>query len=269
METLNNRVSVAIPTYNSSQYIWKCIKPLLSSKFIDQIIISDDCSNDEEYLKLTNIINKIKKNTPMEIILTRNRSNLGAFRNKYKCIEMCRNELVYQLDSDNIPRNNIDSIIDEILSSGSKDHLFLPSKIYQFRNNHINAKYLSLFDKKYVVRFSKNGKLIDLLIEKDFYKKNTKYTLDKNLSWVLNIGNFFTYKSTFKKFTHKAFENLAMPLAMDAVAISYFYLSNQGKLNIVKNFYHFHRKREDSVSFTSGEKSDISLDFFKKQYLKD
>ena len=269
MEISNNRVSVAIPTYNSSQYIQECIKPLLSSKFIDQIIISDDYSTEEEYYKLTNTINKIKKNTSKEIILSRNKSNLGAFRNKFKCIEMCRNELVYQLDSDNVPRNNIDLIIAEILSSGSKDHLFLPSKIYQFRNNHRNAKHLSLFDKKYIVRFSKNDKLIDLEIVKDYYKKNTKYTLDKNLSWVLNIGNFFTFKTTYNKFTHKAVENSAMPLAMDAIAISYLYLANQGKLNLLKNFYHFHRKREDSVSFTSGEKSDISLEFFKKQYLKD
>lgn len=269
MENSNNRVSVAIPTYNSSQYIRECIKPLLSSKFIDQIIISDDFSKEEEYFKLTNTINKIKKNTSKEIILSRNSSNLGAFRNKYKCIEMCRNELVYQLDSDNIPRNNIDSIIAKILSSGSKDHLFLPSKIYQFRNNHRNSKYLSLFNKKYIVRFSKKEMLIDLEIVKDFYKKNTKYTLDKNLGWVLNIGNFFTFKSTYKKFTHKAVENSAMPLAMDAVAISYFYLANQGKLNLLKNFYHFHRKREDSVSFTSGEKSDISSKFFRNKYLKD
>ena len=49
-------VSVAIPSYNTSDYIEKAIKPLLSSKYINEIIIQDDCSEIDELKKLESII---------------------------------------------------------------------------------------------------------------------------------------------------------------------------------------------------------------------
>ena len=49
MKNLNQKVSVAIPTFNSSKYILQCVKPILSSKFIDEIIISDDFSSLTEF----------------------------------------------------------------------------------------------------------------------------------------------------------------------------------------------------------------------------
>ena len=50
-----NKFSVAIPTYNSSKYLKECIYGFKNSKFIDEIIIGDDCSGIEE---LKNINNK-------------------------------------------------------------------------------------------------------------------------------------------------------------------------------------------------------------------
>ncbi len=42
------KLSVAIPTYNSSNYLLDCLKSLKKIKHIDEIVISDDCSRDDE-----------------------------------------------------------------------------------------------------------------------------------------------------------------------------------------------------------------------------
>ena len=267
MKNLNQKVSVAIPTFNSSKYILQCVKPILSSKFIDQIIISDDFSSYTEFEILKRNIEKIKYSTDKKIELFRNNENLGAFRNKYKCIDLCKNELIYQLDCDNIPQKNIDKVIEKIINIGETKYLYIPSKIYQFRKYQKTSKLMSNFNKKYVVKFSNEDDLVDLTKARDYYRNNTKYTIDKNLSWVLNLGNFFAYKSIYKMFNDHALNDENTPLALDAVAISYYYLQNKGSIKLLQNFSHFHRKRNDSVSFTSGDKSDESLKYFTNKFL--
>ena len=49
---------------------------------------------------------------------------------------------------------------------------------------------MSNFNKKYIVKFSNADDLIDFTKARDYYRNNTKYTIDKNLSWVLNLEIF-------------------------------------------------------------------------------
>ena len=65
----SKKVSVAIPTFNSSKYILQCVKPILSSKFIDEIIISDDFSSLTEFEILKRHIEEIKYSTDKKIEL--------------------------------------------------------------------------------------------------------------------------------------------------------------------------------------------------------
>ena len=239
MKNLNQKVGVAIPTFNSSKYILQCVKPILSSKFIDEIIISDDFSSLTEFEILKRHIEEIKYSTDKKIELFRNNENLGAFRNKYKCIDLCKNELIYQLDCDNIAQKNIDKVIEKIINIGETKYLYIPSKIYQFRKYHRTSKFMSNFNKKYIVKFSNADDLIDFTKARDYYRNNTKYTIDKNLSWVLNLGNFFAYKSIYKKFNSQALNDKNIPLALDAVAISYYYLQKQRKYQPSSKFFSF------------------------------
>ena len=53
-----NKVSVGIPSYNSSSYIRHCIENFLSSKYINEIIISDDFSRLSELNELEKIVSE-------------------------------------------------------------------------------------------------------------------------------------------------------------------------------------------------------------------
>ena len=73
-------VSVAIPSYNTSDYIEKAIKkPLLSSKYINEIIIQDDCSEIDELKKLESIIKDIKNNSKIDILFFKKRKQHRTF----------------------------------------------------------------------------------------------------------------------------------------------------------------------------------------------
>ena len=65
------------------------------------------------------------------------------------------------------------------------------------------------------------------------------------MGWVLNLGNFIVYKETYLNFFNDLIEIEDIPLAADALGISYFFIKNGGNIKLLENFYHFHRKRED------------------------
>ena len=64
-----NKFSVAIPTYNSSDYIEDCLKGFINSKFVNEIIICDDYSNQEEVVKLKKVVSKyLSKDVNIKLI---------------------------------------------------------------------------------------------------------------------------------------------------------------------------------------------------------
>ena len=109
-------ISVGIPTYNSSKYFESCIKSVINKKMINQIIISDDGSTDEELISLKKIISKFENISNKEIMFSKNQKNLGAFYNKLELIKKSKNDLIYILDSDNIAGKNLANPIATILS---------------------------------------------------------------------------------------------------------------------------------------------------------
>ena len=84
--------------------------------------------------------------------------------------------------------------------------------------------------------------------------------------WVLNSGNFVVDKNLFNE-AMKPSKELNEPRSSDAVAISY-WLMYGGQINLTRDLWHYHRKRWDSVSFTEGEMSHISANYFKQKILE-
>lgn len=129
-----NKITVAIPYYNSFKYIEDAIRiPLLDNR-VDEILICDDHSDDSQYYDLLvkvgelnngveisydvnaslmnenhgtcqTVVNSLtavnvgKQAKKIEVI--RNNINIGGFRNKYHVVSQAKNEWVYLLDSDN------------------------------------------------------------------------------------------------------------------------------------------------------------------------
>ena len=278
------KFSVAIPTYNSSTYLEECIYGFKNSNFLDEIIVGDDCSEINEIKKIQKIIHQAKKNLPFDIKLLKNEQNIGAYKNKYKLIEASKNDWVYQIDSDNVPFPKIDDVFSELISNHqSQMNIYYPSKIIQFWKYKRIAKFFSVVQKKFIVRFSKDLKIFNTHITQmainEFLNYDStgevegspelksKYVLDKHIYWVLNSGNFFVNKNQFVKIMKPGLDFPRENLSLDAIAFSYLWLKNGGSIVLHPKLSHYHRKRLNSVSYTEKEATKISREFFTQKIL--
>ena len=265
MEINKKYLSVAIPTYNSSKYLLSSINSVKNYEFVNEIIVHDDFSKEKDY---ENIL-KIKENLKNEIDIKvfRNKTNYGAFINKFLNVKECSNEYVYQLDSDNICASNLNSVFSEIINENQKRFMYLPSKIYQFYTYPRLARVASFFLKKYNVTYTKANFNFTKENIKKAIVENKKITVNKNINWVLNSGNYIVNKEMFINTMEKHIDfDKRHPL--DAVAISFFWIANKGEIKTLKNLSHYHRKREDSVSFIENEGSFESLQMFRNKFVE-
>lgn len=260
-------ISVAIPTFNSSKYITECLESISKSKLIDEVIISDDNSRKEELINLQSLISASSINSKIKLLT--NKSNKGAFVNKYEAVNNTTNDIVYLLDSDNIAGFNIDKTLSQIINQNNKYRLYLPSKIYHFNNsvNKLTPLYKTIFGNLEI--FTKKNYEITKEEIQQIFEGNTNFMYQKNKSiyWVLNIGNFIFHKDMFLKFM-KNNENFSRQnLSLDAVAFSYYWLKNGNNIFLLEDFYHFHRKRYDSVSWTEKDNAKLSRKKFNRLFL--
>ena len=84
-----NKISICIPFYETHDLTTNFLDSIINEDFINEIIISDDCSQK----KFNYQNNKVK--------IYRNKINQGAFRNKYISVSKAKNQWVLLLDSDN------------------------------------------------------------------------------------------------------------------------------------------------------------------------
>lgn len=282
-------ITVAIPTYNSSIYLKECLVGFKNSKYINEILIGDDCSDKEDFSNVQTIVEDVKNILNCEIKLLRNSKNIGAYANKYSLVATAKNDWVYQIDSDNVPIKNIDRIIKNVLDEDSEnEYIYYPTKLIQFRKYKKIAQLFSSFRKKYRVIFSNKSLIFDMSKTKEavvenvsyenrkkssndienFPELNSDYTREKHIFWVLNCGNFIVNKSIFKKRMKKGLNYERELLSMDALAFSYLWLKNGGSIKLMEGLTHYHRKRYDSVSFIERESSVKSREYFTNKILE-
>ena len=244
-----NKISVAVPTYNSSKYLKSCISPFLESNFGDEIIVSDDCSDLKEFRKIKKIVNKLNKTHNDKIQLFRNEKNLGGFKNKFYSIERCQNNIVYQIDSDNIPEKEsliyLKTIIEHDFQQNTQ---YIPGSIKLFKKDKVSISK-NILDKIVIAQ-------IDTLINKKNIQLNIPKSniTSKSMDFVLNIGNSLfdrnTYLNNCKNGLNEDFASA------DAFAVSYFWLTNNCEIKILSNLSHYHRLRPDSYYVTHKDKAD-------------
>lgn len=95
--------SVLLCTYNGEKYIYEQIESIINqSENVDEIIISDDCSND-------NTIDIIKNNflnCEIDIKININKENLGFKKNFYNALELCSGDIIFFSDQDDVWMSN-------------------------------------------------------------------------------------------------------------------------------------------------------------------
>lgn len=91
------KVSIALATYNGATYLPELLDSLSHQTLKpDEIVISDDCSNDNTI----RILERYSEELPIRII--RNKSNLGVNKNFEKAIKGCLGDYIFICDQDDV-----------------------------------------------------------------------------------------------------------------------------------------------------------------------
>src|SRR3990167_5941517 len=98
----DKKISVVTPFYNASRYIPTLIESTINDPRIDEVIIVDDFSKDEEYVQMRHLANPMNQGKNHEKIqIYRNEENLGEFKTRIRGAELAKNDWVIFLDNDN------------------------------------------------------------------------------------------------------------------------------------------------------------------------
>lgn len=229
-------ISLGIPTYNSSKYLWDCIKTSINCDFISEIVIHDDGSNPTEYGNLCKILNSLNTD---KVKVFRSEINQKAFINKYLTVANCTSEWVYLFDSDNWFDECIFDVIKN-LDYSKKDTCYIESALIMSDGN--------------IVQYNYEDKIFDLKVTQKYIE-----TSMHKLSWFLNNGNFIVNREQYLKTQKRYFVNTPYHASADVIVFSYFWLTSGNKYEIVDDWYHHHRIRPGNYFMENGGYANIEV----------
>ena len=261
-----NKISVALPAYNSSVFIEDLILNFINAKSIKEIVINDDNSPSDEFEKLLSIVEKFKTLDHIDIVLDRNKENHGEFINTYLTVEKCQSDFIYQIDQDNLPSLKSLKKLSKMNNLGEyKDCLFLPSSLYPFRFDH---KKESRFSKNKITFFNKNTILNKNQVGKMIKEKVPLHSNKFTIEFSLGAGNVFFHKNTYLKKIKEGLKEDRRNISSSSHAVSYYWLKNNGRIFYPKHLYHFHRRHANSQYNLMSEDVDISAEFIRNKIIE-
>ena len=93
------RVSVALCTFNGARYLPSQLRSIsLQSQPPDEVVVADDNSRDES-IKL---VESFSKTADFEVRIHRNNTTVGSTKNFERAIRLCRGELIFLADQDDV-----------------------------------------------------------------------------------------------------------------------------------------------------------------------
>lgn len=241
-------ITLAIPFYNTSQYFEDAVKLSLNNDLIEEIVVNDDGSSEEEWKKLNDIVDTLNTS---KIKLFRNEVNLGGFRNKYTAVKNSTCEWVYLLDSDNHPAENTLEVIQSI-ENPNPDICYIPQKLLLYKSDGYRDEVT------YDFKYDKIG--IDEA--QDALLKKTKY-----IDWFLNTGNFVFNRKKYLERLKFGFDNKDEPAYACSIAFSYHWMKNNGFYQVVPGMEYYHRLRNDSYWNTCGDNSMASAVYYHQKII--
>jgi len=222
-------ISLAVTNFNRSDSVVEAFIQVADNDKINEIVIVDDCSDHDAYIKLWNLISALNNG---KIKLYRNKVNLGPYRNKCTAVKKCSNDWVILLDSDNVIDNNY---IETIQTLDKEDNiLYVSETLYREGKKGIGWCYKDF-----------NKLIID--------KENIKEYIDlEYFEAFLNTGNHFFNRARYLQVVGSKKREVDLSIN-DAIYFSYLWLLNGNKMKVVPDLYYIHRATKDSWWVTNSK----------------
>ncbi len=234
------KISIAITSYNRDYIIHKSLKNIINDDRVGEIIILDDGSSTQSFEGTKRKIKKISN----KISLFRREENLGVLTTKIQAVNLCKNDWVILLDSDNTLNYKYIDVIYDI-------------KVWKEETILCPALPVPLLDFRRLSDLEIDFKKIkELLIKKTTVVEN-----------FLNDGNFFFNKKLFVTRLNK-YESFN-PKAADIIFINYIWLSSGGNLLVLPDASYIHRVHKLSTWKESSSQSSLYFDEIRNKILLD
>jgi glycosyltransferase involved in cell wall biosynthesis len=207
-------ISLCIPTYNRTGLLFDSFREVVTDDRVSEIVIVDDCSNDEIFTTVAWFCKDIPK-----VKLFRNEKNLDCYRNKREAISKATNEWVIIFDSDNvISKSYIDRIENLYVAGLNQNILYQPS----FAEPNFNfIKYEGL------------------LLTKD---NAGKYMHDYTFQTMLNAMNYFVHRDEYLK----VWDGKVDPVTSDSIFQNFNWLNSGNGIYVVPELKYHHRVHSGS-----------------------
>lgn len=131
------KFTVALTTYNRADKLIPTIKSYENYDAIDEIVVTDDCSDDYDKLMKAGFSDKVK--------IYRNDVNLRAYQNKLKTLERAKNDWIILFDSDNVfSADYIEALYEEYKTCGLDENImYCPvAALPRFRYSNLENKII-------------------------------------------------------------------------------------------------------------------------------
>ncbi len=209
----SQKISLCLTTYNRSDLVIRAISNVIDHPVITEIVIVDDCSTDENYQKLRQLLIQLNS---CKVRLYRNSINLDCYQNKKRSVELATNEWVIIFDSDNIIDN---SYIDNLLQYEWDKHcIYAPD----FARPQFDYRNFS-------------DSLINIGNLKDFVDR-------KMFDTIINTCNYFVNRSEYLKVHRSELD----PHAADTCYFNYCWIMYGNSIFVVQDLQYEHMVHDGS-----------------------
>lgn len=129
-------ISVALCTYNGERYIHEQIDSIINQTVkVDEIVVCDDGSTDETL----SIIENFRENTSVDIRIYRNETNLGVCANFQKAVDLCKGDIIFLSDQDDVWHNDkVETIVNYFYHNQQKQVVFTDGQLIDGSGNPIS-----------------------------------------------------------------------------------------------------------------------------------
>lgn len=227
----NTSISYVVPAYNAANTVRESVSSIFNNNFKegDEVIIVNDASTDTTQ----NVLVEIAKTFYPHVIIVNNETNKGCPASRNIGISQSKNELIFNLDSDNVlVAHSIEQLRQALIANDADVASFQEYHFFKDNPSRITHKWVCV-----------SGQLL----------------LNDFLSGIFNPGpggNFLYKKQTWQRIG--GYWEYGKGLH-EAWGFSLKLLANKAKFWVVPNTFYYHRYSHQSLFVTEDKKQNESI----------